>query len=170
MWRKFAALIAMAILLAGAALADSGPSGGNVGPVTGLPLPRFVSLKASEANVRRGPSLTHKIDWVFKQRGIPLKVTAEFGNWRRVVDKDGAGGWVHYSLLSGVRTVIVEEDLLPLRAKPDPNAPVNAYAEAGVIARLGACNPAWCRISAGGYSGWVEKSALWGVLPDEIRD
>ena len=99
------------------------------GPVTNLPLPRFVSVKAGEVNVRRGPSLTHRIDWVFKQRDMPVEITAEFENWRRVRDKEGAGGWVHYSLLSGVRTVIVEQDLLPLRMQPDPEAAVNAYGE-----------------------------------------
>ena len=140
------------------------------GKVTNLPLPRFVSLKAAEGNVRRGPSLTHRIDWVFKRRDMPLVITDEFGHWRRVEDRDGAGGWMHYSLLSGVRTVIVEEDMAALRMKPDPEAPVNARAEAGVIAELGDCLAAWCRIEADGHRGWVEKSALWGVGTDEIRD
>lgn len=140
------------------------------GPVTNLPLPRFVSAKAQEVNVRRGPSLTHRIDWVFKRRDLPLEITAEFGNWRRVRDKEGAGGWVHYSLLSGVRTVVVEKDLLPLRMKPDAGSEVNAYAEAGVIARLGECGPAMCRISADGFRGWADKAGLWGVAADEIRD
>jgi len=44
------------------------------GPETNLPLPRYVSLKASEGNVRRGPSLTHRIDWVFQRKGMPLQV------------------------------------------------------------------------------------------------
>ena len=79
------------------------------GPVTNLPLPRYVSLKGSEGNARRGPSLSHRIDWVFRHAGMPLRVVAEFGHWRRVEDKDGAGGWVHYALLSGVRTAIVQE-------------------------------------------------------------
>lgn len=140
------------------------------GKVTNLPIPRYVSLKTDEGNVRRGPSLTHRIDWVFKRRDMPLEITDEFGHWRRVQDRDGAGGWMHYSLLSGVRTVIVEEDMVALRMKPDPAAPVNARAEAGVIAELDECLAAWCRIDADGYRGWVEKSALWGVLPDEIRD
>ncbi len=139
------------------------------GPVTNLPLPRYVSLKASEANVRRGPSLTHRIDWIFKRRGMPLQVTAEFGNWRRVRDRDGAGGWIHYSLLSGVRTVLVEEDMLALRTKPDAEAPITARLELGVIARLGKCLPDWCRLKAGGYSGWAPKAALWGVDEGEIR-
>ena len=143
---------------------------GERGAVTNLPLPRYVSLKASEGNVRRVPSLTHKIDWVFRHHDMPLEVTAEYGHWRRVVDKDGAGGWVHYSLLSGVRTVIIEQDLLAVRVKPDEAADVYAYVEAGVVARLGKCDPVWCRISADGYKGWADKAALWGVAPDEIRE
>jgi SH3-like domain-containing protein len=140
------------------------------GPETGLPLPRYVSLKASEANVRRGPSLTHRIDWVYKRRAMPLRITAEFGHWRRVEDRDGAGGWVHYTLLSGVRTALVEQDLLDLRARPDPGAMVMARLEAGVIARLSQCVGTWCALSAGGYDGWALRSALWGVGAQEIID
>ncbi|MWD26357.1 aspartyl-trna synthetase [Aquicoccus sp. SCR17] len=140
------------------------------GPVTNLPLPRFVSLKASEGNVRRGPSLTHRIDWVFKRRDMPLEITAEYGHWRRVRDRDGAGGWVHYSLLSGTRTVLVEEDMLDLHIRPAADTPVSARLELGVIARLGECEPDWCYLTAGGYSGWAPKSAFWGALPDEVRE
>ncbi|MEL7213786.1 MAG: SH3 domain-containing protein [Pseudomonadota bacterium] len=140
------------------------------GPVTNLPIPRYVSLKASEGNVRRGPSLTHRIDWVFKHRDMPLRITAEHGHWRRVQDRDGAGGWVHYSLLSGTRTVIVDQDLLQIRRQPSPDAPVVAQLELGVVARLGACNETWCRLSAGGHRGWADKSKLWGVAQDELRD
>ncbi|WP_244615016.1 SH3 domain-containing protein [Pukyongiella litopenaei] len=142
----------------------------RVGAVTNLPLPRFVSLKAAEGNVRRGPSLTHRIDWVFKRRNMPLMITAEHGHWRRVQDRDGAGGWVHYALLSGARTVLVEQDMLRLHARPDPASPVVAALELGVVARLGECDPAWCRVSAGGYRGWTLKDHLWGVRPGEIRD
>jgi SH3-like domain-containing protein len=142
----------------------------NIGPETNLPLPRYVSLKTDEGNVRRGPSLSHRIDWVFLRRDMPLQITAEYGHWRRVIDREGLGGWVHYALLSGTRTVIVDQHLLPLRARPVENAPESAHLEAGVIARLGECNPDWCRISAGGYRGWAPKSALWGVGADEIRE
>ena len=152
--------------------ADEAPSqpGKARGPETNLPLPRFVSLRAEKANVRRGPSLSHKIDWIFQRKGMPLELTAEFGHWRRVRDSDGAGGWVHFRLLSGVRTVIVEQDLLALHSRPDPASQINAYAEAGVIAHLGKCNETMCIISAGGSRGWAEKKALWGVRPDEIRE
>ncbi|RMC34078.1 hypothetical protein C9E82_12570 [Paracoccus siganidrum] len=148
------------------------PEGGGTmrGPVTNLPLPRYVSLKGGEGNARRGPSLSHRIDWVFRHAGMPLRVVAEFGHWRRVEDKDGAGGWIHYALLSGVRTALVVEDMAELRARPNMEADVVARAEAGAIVRLGECNPDWCRISGGGERGWVPKSAIWGVDPGEVRD
>ncbi|MCF7701585.1 SH3 domain-containing protein [Loktanella sp. M215] len=139
---------------------------GNVGSESNLPLPRYVSLKAKEANVRRGPSLTFRIDWVFQRRDMPLQITAEYDQWRRVIDRDGQGGWVHYVLLSGVRTVIVDEDRLVLRAKPSDTAPVRAELEQNVIARLGDCEGAWCELTAGGYNGWAHRSALWGLDPD----
>lgn len=140
------------------------------GPVTRLPVPRYVSLKGSEGNARRGPSLSHRIDWVFRHAGMPLRVVGEFGHWRRVEDRDGAGGWVHYQLLSGVRTAIIQLDMVELRARPDLNAGVIAMAEGGAIVRLGECESGWCRISGAGAKGWVEKAAIWGVDADEIRD
>ena len=140
------------------------------GAVTNLPLPRYVSLKGGEGNARRGPSLSHRIDWVFRHAGMPLRVTAEFGHWRRVEDQDGAGGWVHYALLSGVRTAIVQKDMLDLLAKPDPRANVIARAEAGAIVRLHECSIDWCRVSGGGEKGWVPKTAIWGADADEVRD
>lgn len=164
------AALVLAVLLAGLGRADEA-TGDDIlrGAVTNLPLPRYVSLKAEEANVRRGPGIDHRIDWVFTRRDMPLQVIAEFGNWRRVTDRDGAGGWVHYTLLSGVRTVLVESDMVALRARPETEAQVNAYAEAGVIARLGDCGPDWCQITADSQRGWVPKTALWGVEPDELR-
>lgn len=140
------------------------------GPVTRLPMPRFVSMKASKGNARRGPSVTHRIDWVFMRRNMPLQIIAEFGHWRRVVDHEGAGGWIHHSLLSGVRTVLVQKDMLDLHLRPNEKSPVSAQLEIGVVARLSQCTPDWCRVSVSGYRGWAPKSALWGVDADEVRD
>ena len=140
------------------------------GPVTGLPMPRYVSMKASVANARRGPSMTHRIDWVYQRRDMPLEIVAEYGHWRRIQDRDGLGGWVHYSLLSGTRTAIVTQPMLDLHFRPDTASPVTARLETGVVARLGECGRDWCRLSAGGYRGWAPKTALWGVGRDEIRD
>ncbi|WP_435230221.1 SH3 domain-containing protein [Pseudopelagicola sp. nBUS_20] len=165
-WKKSLWGIAAAFgVLAGSAYAEQ-----LRGPVTNLPLPRFVSLKASKANVRRGPSLTHRIDWVYKRRNMPLEITAEYGHWRRVRDIEGAGGWVHYSLLSGVRTVIIERDMLSLSMRPEHDTPAIAQLELGVVAKLGECRLYWCRLNANGHKGWAQKTELWGVKPEELRD
>lgn len=140
------------------------------GPVTTLPLPRFVSIKSTTVYARRGPSTTHRIDWIYRQNGLPVEIIAEYGHWRRIRDRDGEGGWVHYALLSGTRTVIVNHDMLDLRNRASDEAPVVARLQTGVIARLEECTPGWCRMIAGGYRGWAPKSAVWGVRAAEIRD
>ncbi|MGY6412312.1 MAG: SH3 domain-containing protein [Alkalilacustris sp.] len=141
-----------------------------VGPVTGLPMPRYVSLRAGEGNARRGPGMTHRIDWVFTRREMPLRVVAEFEHWRRVEDAEGLGGWIHFALLSGVRTVLVQQEMTPLHLQPDLRAPLVAHLEAGVVARLQSCDADWCRLRVDGLRGWAPKSALWGVEAAEIID
>lgn len=138
------------------------------GPVTNLPIPRFVSIKASEANVRRGPSLTHRVDWVFQARDLPVEITAEHGHWRRVSDRDGVGGWVHHALLSGVRTAIVNVDLAELHTRPEVNSSLKAQLERNVIGRILSCDGTWCRLQAGGYRGWVLQTDIWGAKSGEI--
>ena len=91
--------------------------GAQKGQVTNLPIPRYVSLKVKEANARRGPSLSHKIDWIYKRQNMPLEIYAEYENWRRVRDFEGLGGWVHYTLLSGTRYVLVKNELLEMMEK-----------------------------------------------------
>jgi SH3-like domain-containing protein len=139
----------------------------NRGAVTNLPLPRFVTLKTNEGNARRGPGLTHRIDWVFTRAGMPLRVTAEFENWRRIEDQEGVGGWVHYTLLSGARSALVTAPMADFRDDPDDAARVAFQAEMGVVGRLLECSADWCRMSVDGTRGWVRKAALWGVTPDE---
>ncbi len=141
-----------------------------LGAVTGLPLPRFVSLKANEANVRRGPNQTHRIDWVLVRKGTPLQVTAEYEHWRRVRDVDGAGGWVHFKLLSNARTALVTSNRVSLYSEPSNETGVVALVEKNVIGELGACNPDWCEFSADGYKGWIRKENIWGVSANEIRE
>lgn len=138
------------------------------GSVTNMPLPRYVSLKTDKGNARRGPGLTHRIDWVFTRAGMPLRITAEYEHWRRVEDQDGVGGWINFSLLSGVRSALVTQDMAEFRNKPDDAAEVVLQAEAGVVAKILECERDWCRLSADGGKGWVRKTALWGVDPEEI--
>ena len=140
------------------------------GQVTNLPIPRYVSLKVKEANARRGPSLSHKIDWIYKRQNMPLEIYAEYENWRRVRDFEGLGGWVHYTLLSGIRYVLVKNELLEMRLLPSIDAQVIAKVPQHNIATLDKCNKDWCRIIDDGYKGWVPKNGIWGVYENELKD
>ena len=140
------------------------------GQVTNLPIPRYVSLKVKEANARRGPSLSHKIDWIYKRQNMPLEIYAEYENWRRVRDFEGLGGWMHYTLLSGIRYVLIKNDLLEMRLLPSIDAQVIAKVPQHNIATLDKCNKDWCRIIDDGYKGWVPKNGIWGVYENELKD
>ena len=163
----FRAILAALVL---ATMSSSAHAQDAVGSVTNLPVPRYVSLRSSDINVRRGPGLDYRKDWVFHRAGLPVKIVEEYGDWRRIVDKDDAGGWVYHAMLTGRRTVLVVDDSVTLRADPSDAAPAAAVAEQGVVARLDRCGPDWCEIEADGYDGWVRKASLWGVDPGEVVD
>lgn len=174
--RRRAALSAVLAIVLSAGLAPAGLAQAveepeKRGAVTNLPLPRFVSIRADSANARRGPGLDHRVDWAFVRRNLPVEVTAEYGNWRRVRDADGLGGWVHHTLLSGVRTGLVTgAAAAAVRADPEPEARVRALAEPGAVLRIEECHSGWCDVNAAGLRGWIETSALWGVRPGEEFD
>ena len=136
---------------------------------TDLPTPRFVSLRADKVNVRTGPGVRYPIVWVFQRRGQPVEVTAEYDLWRRIRDVDGAFGWVHTSLLSGERSVVVA-GLSTLYRRPDGGSVPVARAEPGVLGRVLACSGAWCRLALGSLRGWTRRTNLWGIYPGEEFD
>ena len=138
-----------------------------VGPETNLPIPRFVSLKAGKANIRRGPGLTYRIDWIFLRRGMPLEVVAEHGHWRKVRDVDDAGGWVHHALLRGSRTAVVTAPRAAMRNMPGIDKDIVAIAESGVIIEVDRCGVNWCEVEKDDHEGWVQKDDIWGARPDE---
>jgi SH3-like domain-containing protein len=157
------AALALALLLAAADAATA-----QTGRGTGLPLPRFVSIDAGEVNVRFGPGEDYPINWVFKQPGIPLEIIAEFDTWRKIRDYEGAEGWVHASLLSNHRTIMVMDQIRELRRTAHPDARVVLRAEPGVIGALLDCQTEWCRVEIAGQRGWLRRNEFWGIRPDEI--
>ena len=138
---------------------------------SGLPLPRFVSLKADKINVHVGPAKTYDVAWIYTRVGLPVEITAEFENWRRIRDGEGAEGWVYHSLLSGRRTGMVmakeKEELVPIREAGDVEGTAIARLQAGVVGTVKKCTEGWCRISGDGFDGWIEQERLWGVYPNE---
>jgi SH3-like domain-containing protein len=143
----------------------------TIGQASGLPLPRFVSLKADKVNVYFGPNKTQEIKWRYQRAGLPVEITGEFENWRRIRDSDGTEGWVYHSLLSGRRTGVVtlrsKDELLPLRAKPAADSVVTAQLQSGVLGTVKRCADGWCRIVGNGFDGWLPQERLWGVYPNE---
>lgn len=134
---------------------------------TGLPLPRFASLRAGKVNLRAGPGVRYPVEWVYQRRGLPVMITAEFNAWRKIRDWRGTVGWIHRSMLTGKRAVIVTGRELVLRRNPAAEAPAVARAAPGVIAQLLSCDGGWCRIQAGGIRGWGLRDQLWGTLENE---
>jgi SH3-like domain-containing protein len=166
----------LAAFLAGAALLVDGQPACAVsdlatGTVSGLPVPRFVSLKSDRVNVRAGPTKDQAVNWLYTRAGLPVEITAEFENWRRIRDWEGAEGWVYHSLLSGRRTGVVaakaKEELVPLYDKPDPASPLVAQLQAGVLGTVKRCTGSWCRLIGDGFDGWIAQERLWGVYPGE---
>jgi SH3-like domain-containing protein len=143
----------------------------EIGVKSGLPVPRFVSLKPDRVNVRSGPTRDHEVAWVYTRAGLPVEITAESDNWRRIRDWEGAEGLVYHSMLSGRRTALVtakEKDaLVPLFARPDAGAEMVARLQSGVLASVKQCTGTWCRIAGSGFAGWIAQERLWGVYPDE---
>jgi len=161
----------MVLALGGAASAAEGPNGPS-----GLRLPRFVSLKAERVNVRAGPTKDNDVNWVYTRAGLPVEIIAEYENWRRIRDWEGAEGWVLHSLLSGRRTALViaktkgGDDLIPVHDSPDAQSTVTVKLQAGVLGTVKRCNDNWCRIVGDGFDGWIEQGRLWGVYPNEKVD
>lgn len=161
------ALLCCAAMSAVAQAIDRGEQ--SVG-ASGLPLPRFVSLASGEAHMRTGPGQQYPILWTYQRRGLPLLITAEYGNWRKVEDMDGAAGWMHSALLSGTRMAVMTGGLRSLYAKPADGAPEIFRAEPGVVVELLACHDGWCRAGLLGRKAWVRAQDVWGVFDGEAFD
>jgi SH3-like domain-containing protein len=164
------AVLAACLLLGCAGWARAGGDS----TTSGLPVPRFVSIKADRVTVRGGPDKNHDVAWIYTRVGWPVEITAEFENWRRIRDSDGSEGWVYHSLLSGKRMASVQlkskTDLAQLYAKPDTKSGVTAQLQVGVLGIVKHCTGSWCEISGSGFDGWIEQNELWGVYPDEKID
>lgn len=176
---RLAAALLASFLGISAVVAGSADSATQSAGMTasGLPLPRFVSLKADRVNLRTGPGTEYPTTWVFRRAGLPLEVVSEFEGWRQVRDSEGTSGWVLQSFLSGRRTALV----MPWEVKPEkplPQVPVRrndsesarpvALVEAGVIANVHGCDGRWCSVSIDDYRGYLPQKDLWGIYEGEV--
>lgn len=138
---------------------------------SGLPIPRFVSLKSDEVNIRTGPGARYPVLWVYKRVGMPVEVVEEFDTWRKIRDVDGTVGWVHKTMLDGKRNAIIKGKKPQIvRIDHEKTSRPLLKVEPAVIVRLVECTKDWCRIQISGRKGWIEKNILWGIYTDEIME
>ncbi len=172
--RRFCSVAVLAACLLGASAFTTSSAKDSALSSSGLPVPRYVSLKSDHVNVRAGPTKDNDVAWVYTRSGLPVEITAEFENWRRVRDSEGAEGWVYHSLLSGRRTAVItmksKEDLASLYERADATSAVTARLQAGVVAQVKHCANGWCHVAGNGFDGWIEQQRLWGVYADEKVD
>ena len=169
---RWSVALTLAAFVLGAIVLSPGlavAQGSNTG-ASGLPLPRFVTLAVTKANMRVGPKRTHPIIWEYQKKGMPLEVIQEHESWRRVRDIDGEVGWMHKQLLTGKRSAIINVDWASLRDRPDIAAIMLVRAQRGVLASVEECLPDWCLVTIEGQEGWVEKASIWGVYDGEVFD
>ncbi len=140
----------------------------DVKSVSGLPIPRFVSLKSDQVHMRVGPGVDYPIDWVYTKPGLPAEVIAEYDVWRKLRDYQGTEGWVHQQHLTGRRMMIVTKPVQPLLRRMDSESPALAKISEGVVGRILECpDLTWCRVEIGGYRGYMRRDGFWGVYAQE---
>ncbi len=169
---RLSSVMVLACVWLGAAVNTGHAAKDSVQTTSGLPVPRYVSLKSDHVNVRAGPTKDNDVAWVYTRAGLPVEITAEFENWRRVRDSEGSEGWVYHSLLSGRRTAVVtmkhKDELAPIYDRADPDSAVAAKLQAGVVAQVKKCTAAgWCHVAGNGFDGWIQQERLWGVYAGE---
>lgn len=134
---------------------------------SGLPVPRFVTLKSDTVNMRVGPGREYPLSWVYKKKNLPVKVIAEFDVWRKIIDHEGTTGWVHSQLVTLKRYALIQSRLTKLYRKADFDSPVVAVADKGVIVELQICEAQWCRIATQDLRAFVRREDIWGILENE---
>lgn len=125
-------------------------------------VPRFVSIRAKEINIRTGPGERYPIEWVMRAKGWPLQVIAEYENWRRIKDWEGNMGWVHRAMLSNQRAGVVQVEITTLRRMPSDEGTPLAHVKQGKHAEIKKCEKNWCQVEFDDEAGWLPAKAIWG--------
>lgn len=134
------------------------------------PLPPFGSLASNKVYLREGPSYQHRVLWIYRRKGLPMKILTKYDIWYRVKDSDGTVGWISNVMISTARrtVVVTSKRAAPIRDGSDVNAHAIAYAQPGVVAKLEACKAQVCEVSVDGTDGWIKKQDIWGVGVGEV--
>ena len=139
----------------------------KTGSVTGFELPRFVSLKSDDVNLRVGPSVNYPIKLKYIRKNLPIEIIDEFDVWRKIQDHENNIGWIHKSLIKGDRFILTDDKNVK-NIYNRPNGKLVGVIKSNNIINLENCLIDWCYISHIDISGWISKDYIWGVYKNEI--
>jgi len=125
---------------------------------------KFLSLKNNEVNLRQGPSFEYPIKFIYKKKYLPVEILDKSETWRKIKDFENNSGWIHASQLSKKKSAICKKNNSVLYKKPTIFSKPIAKLEIGRLVLIKKCKVKWCKITTGGFKGWVFKSSLWGKL------
>ena len=160
-------IILLSVLLSFSILAIAAPKY-SLAEETKLPLPRFVSIRSGEVNVRTGPGIRYPIKWVIVRKNLPVEIVAEFEDWRKIRDISNDEGWVHRAMLTGRRHAIIDAEKVEVKDKAKAGSKLVALANKGSILRINSCDEDYCEVEANDVDGYVKNKNLWGIYPDEV--
>ena len=140
----------------------------EIGQVTGYKIPRFVSLKSDDINLRIGSSTNYPIILKYVTKNMPVEITDEYERWRKIRDKEGNEGWIYGDLLKGDRFAIIiknNKSNIYVFSKPD-GVPIGEIGKLNIVT-IKVCLKKWCKIKFDRHKGWVNKKNLWGIYKNE---
>ena len=124
----------------------------------------FLSLKNNEVYVRVGPSKEYPIKFIYKKKYLPLEIIDKSETWRKIKDFENNSGWIHISQLSKKKSAINTKNNSVLYKKSTIYSKPIARLEVGRLVLIKKCKEKWCKITSGGFKGWVFESSLWGKI------
>ena len=124
----------------------------------------FLSLKNTEVNLRQGPSFEYPIKLIYKKKYLPVIILDKSGTWRKIIDFKKNSGWIHISQLSKKKSAINTKNNSVLYKKSTIYSKPIARLEVGRLVLIKKCKEKWCKITSGGFKGWVFESSLWGKI------
>ena len=121
----------------------------------------FFSLKKNKVNVRYGPSFESPIKYVYNKINLPIKQIDKKENWRRIIDFKNNSGWIHWSQLKKINSIIPLEDKI-LFKKPSNYSKPLALIKKGRVLVLKNCDGEWCKVKSKNFKGWIKNNNIWG--------
>ena len=123
----------------------------------------FLSLKKNKVNVRYGPSFDSPVKFVYKKVNLPIKQIDIKENWRRIIDFKNNSGWIHWSQLKPINSIICLDDKILFKKPSNFSKPI-AKIKKGRVLILQKCEERWCKIKTGKFTGWIEANNIWGSI------